>query len=117
LCFRNNDGKVKRAFKRLEEARRHYSSGNSRQRQATENEIATRLLQEKSTMSAVSTALSALTNSNSNSEDANEVIGKALGHVRFMYYEFVEHFHREPRDLEDLVNGVIYCELVLHFKY
>jgi hypothetical protein len=45
-----------------------------------------------------------------------ELIAEAIGTFKYLYYNFLERFHREPRDLDDYIDGVIYIELNNHFK-
>jgi hypothetical protein len=44
------------------------------------------------------------------------LIKEAIGTFTYMYFSFLEHFHREPRDIDDYVDGVIYIELNGYFK-
>lgn len=39
-----------------------------------------------------------------------EAIVASLGVLRFHYYHFVHEFHMKPRDLEELVDGVLYMD-------
>jgi hypothetical protein len=40
-----------------------------------------------------------------------DIIGETLGAYQYMYFTFLERFRREPRELDDLIDGLIYIEL------
>lgn len=40
----------------------------------------------------------------------DDFVNKTLGHLRFLYYSFLEKFHQRPRDMEDLIDGILYIE-------
>lgn len=45
----------------------------------------------------------------------SELIRAVLG-MKYMYFEFLEAFHREPREIDDLIDGIIYLELNSYFN-
>jgi len=41
-----------------------------------------------------------------------EFIEKSIGNLRFLYYLFLDKLHTRPRDMEDLVDGLLYLDSV-----
>ena len=37
-----------------------------------------------------------------------DFIKKTIGNLLFTYYSYVDRFHIKPKDLEDLVDGLLY---------
>jgi hypothetical protein len=45
-----------------------------------------------------------------------DIIGETLGAYQYMYFTFLERFRREPREIDDLIDGLIYIELNAYFE-
>jgi hypothetical protein len=45
-----------------------------------------------------------------------EIIQEVLGSFKYIYFQFIEALHREPRDIDDLIDGIIYLELNTYFE-
>lgn len=39
-----------------------------------------------------------------------EYIKRTLGTIMFTYYAYVDNFHSHPRDLDELVDGLLYVD-------
>ncbi len=40
----------------------------------------------------------------------DDYIEKSIGNLRFFYYTYLDAFHQKPRDLIDLVDGMLFIE-------
>ena len=47
-----------------------------------------------------------------NKKNFSDQVGEVLGYYKFIYYQYLNAFHCEPRDLEDLIDGIIYSTLM-----
>lgn len=41
----------------------------------------------------------------------DDFIEQTLGSLRYLYYTYLNKFHREPVDMEDLVDGLMYIDI------
>lgn len=39
-----------------------------------------------------------------------------MGAVHYMYFQFLDKFSKEPENIEQLIDGIIYIELNAHFE-
>lgn len=44
-------------------------------------------------------------------EDFTSKVKRVLGNLKFLYYRYLEEFHQVPRDIDDLIDGLIYCKI------
>ncbi len=56
----------------------------------------------------ISTLLRIITKSSSLTVE--DYIKKSLGSIRFMYYMYIDKFHVRPKDLIDMVDGLLYLD-------
>lgn len=40
----------------------------------------------------------------------SDFIKKTVGNILFVYYVYLENFHIKPKDLEDIVDGLLYLD-------
>lgn len=40
----------------------------------------------------------------------SDFIKKTIGNILFVYYVYLENFHIKPKDLEDIVDGLLYLD-------
>lgn len=40
----------------------------------------------------------------------DDYIEKTIGHLRCLYYMFLDTFHTRPKDLIDMIDGILYTE-------
>ena len=40
----------------------------------------------------------------------SDYIKKTIGNILFTYYTYLKYYHLKPRDLDDLVDGLLYME-------
>jgi hypothetical protein len=52
----------------------------------------------------------------SQKKSEGDIIKDALGGYKYMYFSFVEKFRREPKDIDDFIDGIIYIELNGYFE-
>jgi len=52
----------------------------------------------------------------SRSERSIKIIEKTVGYYLFFYYQFKEHYHLDPKSLDDLINGLLYMQAMDQLK-
>lgn len=60
----------------------------------------------------IRSALSAMLSGASLSEE--DFVKRTIGNFRFLYYLFMDKLHDRPRDLIDLVDGLLYLDSVAY---
>jgi hypothetical protein len=51
-----------------------------------------------------------------NKKTGDEIVKESLGDLTFFYYQYMDTFKRCPKDVDDMVDGIIYLELKVYFK-
>lgn len=47
---------------------------------------------------------------NTSQQTPKDIINKALGSLLYLYYTFVARFQVRPKDMQDMVDGLLYTE-------
>jgi hypothetical protein len=61
---------------------------------------------------AIDDPIAALRSILSKKKSLDEKIDEQLGRLLFLYYRYLERFHRPPIDFDDMIDGIIYISLI-----
>lgn len=107
--LRTSCKKINAAFGKLRD--RRAAVGKAPQKVETPEQEAERIKNEIAMAQArgdISTILNLVVSTGQLTDD--DYISKSCGVLMYMYYSYVENLHIRPRDLIDMVDGILYLE-------
>ena len=112
--LRYNDKKIDTAFQRLRDKRK--AVGIESHQLSPEEEA--KQLERDAKAAAASNNIAGLLSLmvQASSQTTEDYVSKLIGGIRFMYYSFVDKFHTRPKDVEDLVDGMLYMDAVNYIE-
>ena len=45
-------------------------------------------------------------------ENFSSKVIRILGSLKYLYYKYLDNFHQLPKDIDDLIDGILYCNIV-----